>query len=39
MIAVTTGTLDENLRAADLVVFAQTGSAEEALLRGIPTWQ
>ena len=32
-------TLDEDLRAADLVLFSQTGIAEEALLRGVPTWQ
>ena len=36
---VATGTLDEDLRTADLVLFAQTGVAEEAVLRGIPTWQ
>jgi hypothetical protein len=39
LIAVTSGTLDEDLEAADLVLFSQTGLAEEALLRGIPTWQ
>ena len=38
-IAVTSGTLDEDFRATDLVLFSQTGIAEEALLRGIPTWQ
>ena len=38
-IAVTTGTLDEELRTADLVLFAQSGVGEEAVLRGIPTWQ
>lgn len=38
-ITVTSGTLDEDFRAADLVLFSQTGLAEEALLRGIPTWQ
>ena len=36
---VTSGTLSEDLAAADLVLFSQTGVAEEALLRGIPTWQ
>jgi hypothetical protein len=29
----------EDLQAADLVLFTQTGLGEEALLRGIPTWQ
>ena len=38
-ITVTSGTLDDDLQAADLVLFSQTGLAEEALLRGIPTWQ
>lgn len=38
-IAVTTGTLDEDLRTADLVLFTQSGVGEEAVLRGIPTWQ
>lgn len=38
-ITVTSGTLDEDFRAADLLLFSQTGIAEEALLRGIPTWQ
>ena len=38
-ITVTTGTLDEDLRTADLVLFTQSGVGEEALLRGIPTWQ
>lgn len=36
---VTSGTLDEELRETDLVLFTQTGVAEEALLRGVPTWQ
>ena len=39
LIPVTTGTLDEDLRTADLVLFAQSGVGEEAVLRGIPTWQ
>lgn len=39
IITVTSGTLDDDLRTADLVLFSQTGLAEEALLRGIPTWQ
>ena len=38
-ITVTAGGLDEDFQAADLVLFSQTGLAEEALLRGIPTWQ
>lgn len=38
-ITVTSGTVDEDLQAADLVLFSQTGLAEEALLRGIPAWQ
>ena len=38
-ITVTSCTLDEDFQAADLVLFSQTGLAEEALLRGIPTWQ
>jgi surface carbohydrate biosynthesis protein (TIGR04326 family) len=38
-ITVTSCPLDEDLQAADLVLFSQTGLAEEALLRGIPTWQ
>ena len=38
-ITVTSGTLDEDFEAADLVLFTQTGLGEEALLRGIPTWQ
>ena len=38
-ITVTTGTLDEDMETADLVLFTQTGLGEEAVLRGIPTWQ
>ena len=38
-ITVTSGTLDEDLENADLVLFTHAGIAEEALLRGIPTWQ
>ncbi len=38
-ITVTSSTLEEDFQAADLVLFSQTGLAEEALLRGIPTWQ
>jgi len=39
VIAVASGTLNENLEAADLVLFSQSGIAEEALLRGVPAWQ
>jgi surface carbohydrate biosynthesis protein (TIGR04326 family) len=38
-ISVTSGTVEEDLEAADLVLFTHTGLAEEALIRGIPTWQ
>ena len=38
-IEVTSGTLDNDLQNAALVMFSQTGIAEEALLRGIPVWQ
>lgn len=38
-ITVTSASFDDDLRAADLLMFSQTGIAEEALLRGIPTWQ
>ena len=38
-ITVTIGTLDDDFNAADVVLFTQTGLGEEALLRGIPTWQ
>ena len=38
-ITVTSVTLDEDFRTADLLLFSQSGIAEEALLRGIPTWQ
>ena len=38
-VQLTSGTLDEDFEAADLVLFSQTGIAEEALLRGVPTWQ
>ena len=38
-IAVTSRTLDEDLEAADLVLFTHAGIAEEALLIGIPVWQ
>jgi surface carbohydrate biosynthesis protein (TIGR04326 family) len=38
-IEVTRGTVDEDLDAADLVLFTYSGLAEEALLRGLPVWQ
>lgn len=38
-IRVSTGTLDDDLAASDLVVFNHSSVAEEALLRGIPAWQ
>lgn len=38
-IEVTTGSVDEDLEGADLVLFTYSGMAEEALLRGIPVWQ
>ena len=39
IITVASGTLEDDLGTADLVLFSQTGLAEEALLRGIATWQ
>jgi len=39
IIAVTSGTVSEDLDAADVVLFTHTGLAEEALLYGVPTWQ
>jgi hypothetical protein len=38
-IEVTSGSVDDDLEAADLVLFTHTGLAEEGFLRGIPTWQ
>jgi surface carbohydrate biosynthesis protein (TIGR04326 family) len=38
-ITVTSRSLADDLKAADLVLFTQTGLGEEALLRGIPAWQ
>ncbi len=35
----TTGTLEEDLNIADLVLFTYSSVAEEAFLRGIPVWQ
>ncbi|MDA2909547.1 hypothetical protein MYX04_01300 [Nitrospiraceae bacterium AH_259_D15_M11_P09] len=39
LIEVTTGTAQEDLNGADLVIFTHSAFAEEALLLGIPTWQ
>jgi len=38
-IEVTTGSLEEDLSSTDLVFFTHSGMAEEAFLKGIPTWQ
>lgn len=38
-ITITRGTLDEDLRAADLLIFSYSTVAEEALIGGIPVWQ
>jgi surface carbohydrate biosynthesis protein (TIGR04326 family) len=38
-IHVTSGSLEEDLESADLVLFTHAGIAEEALLRAIPAWQ
>jgi len=38
-IEVTTGSVDEDLAATDLVLFTYSGLAEEAVLRGLPVWQ
>jgi hypothetical protein len=38
-IELTQGTLEENLDAADLILFTYSTVAEEALLRGKPVWQ
>ena len=35
----TTGTLEEDLNNADLVLFTYSSVAEEAFLKGIPVWQ
>jgi hypothetical protein len=39
LIAVTRGDAEQDLADADLVLFTHSAFAEEALLRGIPTWQ
>jgi surface carbohydrate biosynthesis protein (TIGR04326 family) len=38
-IELSTGTVEEDLRDADLVLFTHSGMAEEALLQGKPVWQ
>jgi hypothetical protein len=38
-IEVTTGSAEEDLESAQLVLFTYSGMAEEALLKGIPVWQ
>ena len=38
-IRITTGTLDEDLDNADLVLFSYSTVAEEAFIKGIPVWQ
>lgn len=37
-IEVTAGTVDEDLAGADIVLVTHSGLAEEALLKGLPTW-
>jgi surface carbohydrate biosynthesis protein (TIGR04326 family) len=36
---ISAGTAEEDLQGADLVLFTHSGMAEEAFLKGIPTWQ
>jgi surface carbohydrate biosynthesis protein (TIGR04326 family) len=36
---ISAGTVEEDLQGADLVLFTHSGMAEEAFLKGIPTWQ
>lgn len=38
-IQISSGTLDEDLQNADLIIFSSSTLAEEALLKGIPVWQ
>lgn len=38
-ITITRGTLDDDLQAADLLIFSCSTVAEEALIGGIPVWQ
>ncbi len=35
----TQGTLDENLKDADLIIFSYSTVAEEAIIAGLPAWQ
>ncbi|MHB8108765.1 MAG: hypothetical protein ACYDHW_01890 [Syntrophorhabdaceae bacterium] len=39
LIQLTSGTLDEDLGWADLVIFTYSTVAEESLIKGIPVWQ
>jgi surface carbohydrate biosynthesis protein (TIGR04326 family) len=39
IITITIGTLDEDLKNADLVIFSSSTVAEEALIKGVPVWQ
>ena len=38
-IQLTNGTLEEDLKTADLIIFSYSTVAEEALIQGIPVWQ
>jgi len=38
-IQITNGTLEEDLKKTDLIIFSYSTVAEEALVRGIPVWQ
>lgn len=38
-VTITSGTLDEDLQNADLLLFSYSTVAEEAFIRGIPVWQ
>jgi hypothetical protein len=38
-VALSTGSLDEDLAWADLVLFTYSTVAEEAVLKGLPAWQ
>lgn len=38
-IEISNNTLEEDLKAADLIIFSYSTVAEEALIRGVPVWQ
>ena len=38
-VQLTNGTLEEDLKTADLIMFSYSTVAEEALIQGIPVWQ